>query len=78
MRPWCADRRAGEPDRRGVGQRRGAVGHAGERGPLAAFWAAVRELDADAADESELAGVREGDLASLFTQAGLSSVQAGR
>jgi SAM-dependent methyltransferase len=51
--------------------------HAGGRGPLAAFWAAVRELDPDAADESELAGVREGDLASLFTQAGLSSVQAG-
>ncbi len=51
--------------------------HAGERGPLAAFWAAVRELDPDAADESELAGVREGDLARLFTQAGLNSVQAG-
>jgi len=51
--------------------------HAGDRGPLAAFWAAVRELDPDATDESELAGVREGDLASLFTQAGLSSVQAG-
>jgi SAM-dependent methyltransferase len=50
--------------------------HAGDRGPLAAFWAAVRELDPDATDESELAGVREGDLASLFTQAGLSSVQA--
>ena len=50
--------------------------HAGDRGPLAAFWAAVRELDPDATDESELAGVREGDLARLFTQAGLSSVQA--
>jgi SAM-dependent methyltransferase len=50
--------------------------HAGDRGPLAAFWAAVRELDPDATDESELAGVREGDLASLFTQAGLSSMQA--
>ena len=50
--------------------------HAGDRGPLAAFWAAVRELDPDAPDESELAGVREGDLAALFTQAGLTSVQA--
>ena len=51
--------------------------HAGGRGPLAAFWTGVRELDPDAADESELAGAREGDLAGLFAQAGLSSVQAG-
>jgi SAM-dependent methyltransferase len=51
--------------------------HAGDRGPLAAFWAAVRELDPDTADESGLAGAREGDLARLFRQAGLSSVQAG-
>ena len=50
--------------------------HAGGRGPLAAFWAAVRELDPAAADESDLAGVREGDLARLFAQAGLSGTQA--
>ena len=50
--------------------------HAGGRGPLAAFWAAVRELDPAAADESGLAGVREGDLARLFAQAGLSGTQA--
>jgi len=45
--------------------------HAGGRGPLAAFWSAVRQLDPAAAGESGLAGVREGDLASLFSQAGL-------
>ena len=45
--------------------------HAGGRGPLAAFWSAVRELDPAAEDESGLAGVREGHLAELFSQAGL-------
>jgi SAM-dependent methyltransferase len=45
--------------------------HAGGRGPLAAFWSAVRQLDPAAGDESGLAGVREGDLARLFSQAGL-------
>ena len=36
---------------------------------------AVRELDPSAPGESDLAGVREGQLASLFTQAGLGSTQ---
>lgn len=45
--------------------------HAGGRGPLGTFWRAVRELDPAAHDESGLAGVREGDLARLFAQAGL-------
>lgn len=49
--------------------------HAGGRGPLAAFWSAVRALDPDADDESGLAGVREGDLARLFAQAGLDRAQ---
>jgi SAM-dependent methyltransferase len=49
--------------------------HAGDRGPLAAFWSAVRELDPAAPGESDLAGVREGQLASLFTQAGLGRTQ---
>ncbi len=51
--------------------------HAGDRGPLSEFWRAVRQLDPAAAGESELAGVREGDLARLFTQAGLGGVQTG-
>ena len=49
--------------------------HAGDRGPLAAFWSAVRELDPAAPGESDLAGVREGHLSGLFTQAGLGRTQ---
>jgi SAM-dependent methyltransferase len=49
--------------------------HAGGRGPLAAFWSAVRELDPAADDESDLPGVREGHLAALFAQAGLDQTQ---
>jgi SAM-dependent methyltransferase len=50
--------------------------HAGGRGPVSAFWRAVRELDPAADDESGLAGAREGHLAGLFSQAGLSAIQA--
>jgi len=49
--------------------------HAGGRGPLTAFWRAVRQLDPAAGDESGLAGVREGHLAELFAQAGLAETQ---
>jgi SAM-dependent methyltransferase len=50
--------------------------YAGDRGPLSAFWAAVRELDPSAADESHLPGVREGHLSRLFAQAGLTDTQS--
>jgi SAM-dependent methyltransferase len=50
--------------------------HAGGRGPLAVFWAAVHELDPAADDESDRAGAREGDLARLFAQAGLSEIRS--
>ena len=50
--------------------------HAGGRGPVSAFWSAVRETDPAAADESDLAGAREGDLARLFGEAGLTEVKA--
>ena len=50
--------------------------HAGGRGPLTSFWRAVRELDPSAPDESGLAGVREGQLAGLFAQAGFGGVRA--
>ncbi len=50
--------------------------HGSGRGPLTAFWQAVRELDPAADDESGLAGVHEGDLAKLFAQAGLGQAQA--
>jgi SAM-dependent methyltransferase len=49
--------------------------HAGGGGPLALFWGAVRDLDRDAPDESDLAGAREGDLVALFERAGLRSVE---
>ncbi len=49
--------------------------NAGDRGPLTAFWSAVRELDPAAGDESARAGVREGHLAELFAQAGLGGTQ---
>jgi hypothetical protein len=38
--------------------------HGAGRGPLSPFWRAVRELDATADDESQLAGARRGHLAS--------------
>src|SRR3954451_22958720 len=43
--------------------------HQGGQGPLGVFWEAVRSLDPDARDESDLAGAREGHLAELFAQA---------
>lgn len=49
--------------------------HAGGQTPLAPFWAAVHDLDPDAADESGLAGGHEGHLTKLFTKAGLRDVQ---
>jgi SAM-dependent methyltransferase len=45
--------------------------HGGGRGPVGPFWRAARELDPAADDESGLPGAREGDLARLFTEAGL-------
>ncbi len=48
--------------------------HAGHKGPLTQFWAAVQSLDPDAPDESELPGAHEGHLVELFTAAGLADV----
>lgn len=50
--------------------------HAGEGGPLATFWRAVRDLDPGAHDESGLAGAREGHLGELCLQAGLTDVES--
>lgn len=50
--------------------------HAGGTGPLTIFWRAVSALDSNARDESGLAGAREGHLAELFEQAGLSDVSS--
>ena len=48
--------------------------HAGDKGPLSAFWSAARSLDPSPSDESDLPGVAEGHLAELFTAAGLTNV----
>jgi SAM-dependent methyltransferase len=48
--------------------------HAGGKGPLSAFWQAVRTLDPLARDESGLVGARDGQLAQLFEDAGLRDV----
>lgn len=50
--------------------------HAGGKGPLAAFWSAVRSLDPTAPDESHLPGVAEGHLAELAAAAGLADVRS--
>jgi SAM-dependent methyltransferase len=50
--------------------------HAGQGGPLSLFWQAAREIDPDAEDESNLAGVREGHLAALFDAAGLRDIES--
>jgi SAM-dependent methyltransferase len=48
--------------------------HAGSNGPLSLFWDAARSMDPSVADESGLAGVREGHLVSIFSEAGLRDV----
>jgi SAM-dependent methyltransferase len=49
--------------------------HGGGQGPLSVFWNAARELDADVADESWLAGARQGHLAELFEAAGVHEIE---
>ena len=46
----------------------------GGKGPVDAFWAAVRTLDPSVPDETHLPGVADGHLAQLFSQAGLEDV----
>ena len=50
--------------------------HAGEAGPLAAFWRAARDLDPAVRDESGLPGVRQGHLESLFRAAGMPALRS--
>jgi SAM-dependent methyltransferase len=51
--------------------------HAGGKGPLSVFWEAAQQVDAEAEDESELAGAREGHLAELLQDAGLREIEDG-
>ena len=50
--------------------------HAGGGGPLATFWRAVHDIDPQAHDESDLAGVREGHLAELCEAAHLTDIES--
>ena len=49
---------------------------AGDRSPLSPFWRAVHHLDPLAADESERAGTRDGHLAQLATEAGITAIES--
>jgi SAM-dependent methyltransferase len=49
--------------------------HAGGHTPLAPLWDAVHELDPNAADESRMAGGREGHLIELGNKAGLRDIE---
>lgn len=48
----------------------------GGGGPLSQFWAAVSDLDPDAAGEAGLAGAREGHLEELFRGAGMTDLRS--
>lgn len=50
---------------------------AGDRSPLNPLWSAARRLDPRITDESHLAGAREGELATLAADAGLTDVESG-
>jgi hypothetical protein len=52
--------------------------YAGGTGPLTTFWDAVHDVDPANAGESLLAGAREGHLAALLAEAGLTDVVASR
>src|SRR5438270_855616 len=49
--------------------------HAGGGGPLSVFWDAARALDPGVADESRLAGARQGHLGELFRAAGVDEIE---
>lgn len=48
---------------------------AGDRAPISPFWTAARRLEPRAQDEAALAGARQGHLAELFDQAGLTGIE---
>jgi SAM-dependent methyltransferase len=52
--------------------------HGRDGGPLSVFWAAARDVLPEVADESGLAGVREGQLVGLFASAGMAGAVQSR
>jgi SAM-dependent methyltransferase len=49
--------------------------HGGSQGPLRLFWDSARAMDPDVDDESHRLGTRDGQLAVLFSAAGLRAVE---
>jgi len=77
---FMSDPVAGVSEMRRVARPGGVVAacvwdHGGGRGPLSLFWEVARGLDPEVEDESQLTGVREGDLASVFGAAGVRNVE---
>lgn len=79
--PFMADPVSGVSEMRRVTRAGGRVAatawnHAADGdGPLSPFWRAVEAVDPGAYDESGLVGQREGDLAALFRESGLTDVR---
>jgi SAM-dependent methyltransferase len=77
---FMADPVRGIGEMRRVTRRGGTVAacvwdYAGGRGPASVLWRAAAELDPSAPDESDLAGVREGQLVTLFAEAGIRELR---
>ena len=77
---FMADPVAGLVEMARVTRRNGVVAvcvwdHEGGTGPLGVFWKAAHQLDSDVADESNLAGARQGHLGELFDDAGLRDIK---
>jgi SAM-dependent methyltransferase len=51
--------------------------YAGGRGPASVLWRAAGELSRRVPDESDLPGVREGHLVTLFAEAGIGDLRTG-
>ena len=78
---FMADPVSGLREMRRVTRRGGTVAacvwdYGGDRGPASLLWQVARDLDPSAPDESDLPGVREGHLVTLFAEAGVGDLRA--